>query len=218
MKIPFWLYHIISTVVATCICGGINTGVSYVLYMGKEDETKMFTWPSTMAGDVVVTILSTAVITWLMSSQLTLLDCNGGKPLHITHKPTLESMPAMLHSLARRAHISLLSRTDFWRNLLQMIWTGTILGLIMTPVLGTIFVVVGYFATNDEWPMRSILIYKGTLGALLGVMLQPFIVWLAATELEDGSPAKQLQEEETSNAVFGDEEEGKVREEEDAEQ
>lgn len=213
IDIPFKLYFVASTIIATCICGGVNTFSTYILYMGKEDETAMWAWPSTVAGDVVVTIVTTAIITWILSSQLTMLDMSKEKPLHVTHKPKLESLPVKLHPLARRAHISLLSRTNFWNNLLQHVLVGTVLGLILTPLIGTPFVVAGYYLTNDEWPMKTLLIYKGVLGGLLGFLLQPFIVLMAAVELGDDSDAKQSQED--TSDVVDEEEGGKAQTEED---
>lgn len=214
IDIPFKLYFVASTLIATCICGGINTFSTYILYMGKEDETSMWAWPSTVAGDVVVTIITTAIITWILSSQLTMLDMSKEKPLHVTHKPKLESLPVKLHPLARRAQVSLLSRTNFFNNLLQHVLVGTVLGLILTPVIGTPFVVAGYYLTDDEWPMKTLLIYKGVLGGLLGFLLQPFIVLMAAAKPDDDSPEKQLQEEDSSDAV--DVEEGDNAETEEA--
>ena len=212
MDVPLWLYVTVSTVLGTLISAGINTAISYALYYGKEAETAMFAWPSTLAGDVVLTCIIGSIITWLVSGQITLGDMDKDTPLRITQRfLRKEALPGeWLPALAEASYRTIFNNDDtqkagsssWWQNFAFIVMTGALVGIGLVPVLGTVFVLVGYLAFDDAWTMKSLLLYKGVLGGVMGLLLQPLIVLLVSTKpppVDDGEATKDTVTQTTNN-------------------
>ncbi|CAB9517721.1 Protein of unknown function (DUF2456) (Partial), partial [Seminavis robusta] len=161
LHIPLSAYVVISTLICTAISGGMNTAISYALYAGKEAETMMFAFPSTVAGDVVLTCIIGSVITWLISGQLALGDLGDAGPLRITGLPwkSAEELPGtLLAKLAVASYQPILekkdddkARTHPVRNFMYCAATGALVGLVLlVPTLGLIFILAGYFSVEHN--------------------------------------------------------------------
>ena len=214
LSIPLWAYVLVSTLLCTGISGGINTAISYALYAGKEAETLLFAFPSTVAGDVILTCMIGSIVTWLISGQLALGDLADSGPLRITTGlpwKSADELPRFLQTLAVASYQPILertkgqdaekaARTNPVRNFVYCAATGAVVGLVfLVPTLGLTFILAGYFAVEHNaddgdiiWDMPTLLLYKGLLGALMGLVEQPLIVLLIATK---PVPADKMEEE-----------------------
>ena len=158
-----------------------------MLYNGKEDETAMFAWPSTVAGDIVVTSMMGAVITWIIATQLTLGDCEKSTPFKLTHRIESSKLPQMLQTFAgfSRRKIGDVEAGSCLCNFVAIGLVGAVVGLVFTLTIGVAFVLVGLFALNDTWTLESLLIYKCILGFLNGLVVQGLAVLMASTLMEE---------------------------------
>jgi len=203
MDVPLWLYTAIGTLICTGISAGANIGLAYVLYNRKEAETAMFAWPSTIAGDVAVTSIVGSIITWLIGTQLTLFDLSKTTPLNITGTDGMSKavLPSFLHPLAEASYQSIPDKDipSTLRNLVFVVFVGALLGVILVPTLGVIFILLGHYVvvTEDGWSMRELMLYKGIFGGIMGLLLQPLIVLLVATKPK--APIKHLEAEDAES-------------------
>lgn len=225
MNIPLWLYAVISTIITIILSAVINAAVSYPIYDGKIEQTSLFAWPSTIAGDVVVTTIVNTMITWFLSCQITLGDFSRTKPLHIIipskHKDE-NFLPFYLRRLAQASYRSICNKKNnnntkneeatktqsCWgstiQNIIFILVVGALVGVCLVPFISIIFtLIIGYVILQDQFTsMKMILIYKGCLGGIMGLILQPLIIYLISTKppiIPDTS--KETEEEEESADV-----------------
>ena len=187
MDLPLWLYALAGATIAGIISSAINGGVTYLLYNGKEAETAMFAWPSTVAGDIVVTSMLGTVITWTIATQLTLGDCDRSEPFKLTKRIPASRLPSCFSQVAvyARRRIGDKESGSILCNLVTVALVGAAFGVVFTVTFGVAFMLVGLFALQDTWTLESLLIFKCILGFINGAKVQGTAVILASTLSED---------------------------------
>jgi len=215
IKVPFWLYWAQNVSIQTAICGTLNGTITYFMYKDKMDV--MTLWgeiPNTIAGDVVVVIGLTVSITYMITVQRVLADCNKhnseSSPFYIYNRPTLESIPERLHPVVHRTHRRLFDfdgsnnrfRT-FVHNLVYIGIPGVALTVSLELLLGMTFIAGGQLITKDVWTIQSLTIYKSVLGVLIGFCMSAPTVWLTGVELP---PEEDQQEQDSAQGEIAEEE------------
>jgi hypothetical protein len=186
ITLPFRVYLIVSTIIATSISGLMNTLLTYIFYDLLGDQEN----PPTMGAialDVVVTTMLTALNAWFLGGHFCMLDTRGHGVFDITRRPQLDSIPKQLHFLLYRAQAWVLD--DVCTNLRQWAVTGFLLGVVETATVGVIFILAGKYALNVE-SIKELLIYKFSLGAIVGFENHVLVTILAATVIEEEGEVK----------------------------
>ena len=102
--LPFRLYLVLGTIVATAIGGGLCGGMGFAMYNdAKVELLSLWTFPETVVGDITVTCVVTGVVTTLVSSQVTKADCAKGLCNRLPIAPRPRINPCV-RTLARHLH------------------------------------------------------------------------------------------------------------------
>jgi len=70
-KLPAWLYLILNTLISALIAGAIDGGIAAAMYHPDiYKEVKVFAWPNTLAGNILLTTLIQSTLTWFICHSL----------------------------------------------------------------------------------------------------------------------------------------------------
>jgi len=70
-KVPAWIYLILNTFVSALISGSIDGGLAAAMYHPDiYQDVKVFEWPNTLAGNILLTAWIQSALTWLICQTL----------------------------------------------------------------------------------------------------------------------------------------------------
>lgn len=168
MRLSFKTYWAVTTGLTTCLGAGSGGGIGYAMYDdAKVALLSLWTFPETVVGDVVVTMLIIGVLTTLTSSQLTKRDLAMGmcNRLIVIHSP-----PNLVRFRPLRVLHNSLCGPGAPRSMVRVVVdcfvVGLLLGACTTLLVGVPFIVAGWLWTGDEWTRTGFAWFKACVGAL----------------------------------------------------
>ncbi|KAF2965487.1 hypothetical protein GQX73_g8103 [Xylaria multiplex] len=176
------------------VAGAINFAVAYGLYGMVNDTSKppirLFQFPSTLAGDTVVTLLIQFITTWILDSLLINRDLNRGgvQPIGFIREPKLRLLRWFMF-LDQKEKTYKSRRVKLWLMYLYLHTTRPLILAILAFAgvfglsLGILTILGNQQAGHWDWYYSSRWtpeIFKTIQGAVLGLLFTPLVIifWL----------------------------------------
>eukprot|EP00040_Diaphanoeca_grandis_P039998 m.260891 g.260891 ORF g.260891 m.260891 type:complete len:299 (-) comp40836_c0_seq1:681-1577(-) len=190
-------YLTLNSIVPMFIAGGLCIGVAFALYPTSklnESPAGVFLWPSTIAGDLIVTSIMMGVMTWVISSGLALSDDFKQAPLHITSYPELAWLPAWC--IEKWPQIQPIFYSDpaiedppsKCSAILHELKSGLLLGVIVAGVVGLPLSLL-LLVKQNVWTLHELVVLKALYGGLVEI---PVAFISVATALHQCKERRQL--------------------------
>jgi len=177
----------------------INGGLAAIMYHGQH-QIKVWDWPNTLGGDIIITTLLTGILTWIIASNLVMRDLRVGVPL----LGKMGSLGIYSPEFRRGRFYNWFLRTE---DLIRLPGKGNwkkhflkFLGLILRGIPFTIiwFIVFApatlgvmmaleYGAHIRLWWVSAV-VFKAIWGAGMGFFITPVVGLMAMASYEDNSP------------------------------
>lgn len=187
---PYWAFTtLLSATIGAGGCGGSAWGM-------YDDERaallSLWTFPQTVAGDVIVTMLITALLTTVASSQLTKRDLAMGvcNRFIMIHSPPTSAPLRPLRTLERWLPSICVPgasprRAVCW-PLVDLCVAGLVLGAVTSMLVGIPAIAIGWAVSRDAWTRAGFAWYKAVVGALTSGAVHSIVCYTASISAGDG--------------------------------
>eukprot|EP01116_Phalansterium_solitarium_P006718 TRINITY_DN19066_c0_g1_i1.p1 TRINITY_DN19066_c0_g1~~TRINITY_DN19066_c0_g1_i1.p1 ORF type:complete len:261 (+),score=29.25 TRINITY_DN19066_c0_g1_i1:61-843(+) len=214
LNAAFWIYLIVNQALGSAVLdGGINAFLAWLTYKDASD-TGLWVWPSTLAGDIILTALLEPFLTWVIGGALASADirkrkwfCNSELP----NTPYPRFLKGLRWILTPEAFN--FSKGDRWWTFFFKLFFCIRGGLLFS--VPYIFIVGGgvsgittaIVGADYRFTMAQCIVYKAVYGAVFALFVTPVVAWLA---LAQPAPSKYTVGERTGPeiAIGGDPETG----------
>ncbi|KAF4709686.1 hypothetical protein FOZ63_000194 [Perkinsus olseni] len=180
------LYLLITLLITTVISGTVNALLALAMYSErKATATRVWSFPNTLGGDLIITAIVTCIVTWVISPSLAMRDLVIGSPIRI--KPS--SFPKFPMSMPRWfTHRPLFvsdphDRVSRGVALLHQLRAGFVVGLAFAVFLAVpISIVLGVAEARAGggavWHRKTLVWVKALFGGLGAALCAHLSLWI----------------------------------------
>ncbi|KAF4671733.1 hypothetical protein FOL46_009960 [Perkinsus olseni] len=180
------LYLLITLLITTAISGTVNALLALAMYSEKKAAaTRVWSFPNTLGGDLIITAIVTCIVTWVISPSLAMRDLVIGSPIRI--KPS--SFPKFPMSMPRWfTHRPLFVSDPHDRvargvALLHQLRAGFVVGLAFAVFLAVpISIVLGVAEARAGggavWHRKTLVWVKALFGGLGAALCAHLALWI----------------------------------------
>jgi len=203
------LYLVVMMMVGAALLDAIiNGGIAALMYHG-HGTIRMWSWPNTLGGDIMVTTLLTGILTWIIASNLVMRDLRVGVPLLgkmgslDIYSPKFRQGWFYNYFLRMEDIIRLPGKGNWIKhflNFLGLVIRGIpftiICFIIFAPATLAVMMALEYGADIHLWWV-SATVFKAIWGGGLGFFITPVVGLLAMASYEENEP-KEINSDESS--------------------
>jgi len=203
-KVPAAIYLVLNTIVSSLLSGGISAGITAAMYHPDiYKEVKLFVWPNTLAGNILVTTIAQSGISWFLIGAL-IRNGQRAKVLGIGrfHRPKCLDAGRLSWFLQTEDLLKCncpCNCCKWMYRVLKAIVRAVLFGFIMVWLVGwpAVLILLGVEVTSiDEYEYWWLILLIGVYAIVLQVIITPFISYLAlASPLEEGEDEARQYEE-----------------------
>ncbi|KAF4676873.1 hypothetical protein FOL47_004576 [Perkinsus chesapeaki] len=193
ITLPWRLYVLITLVITTAISGTVNALIASAMYTEqKAAATKVWSFPDTLGGDLVVTAIVTCIVTWILSPSLAMRDLVIGSPLRIKPSSLPKYPISMPWWFTHRPLFVSDPRDPVGRGqaLLHQVRGGFIVGigfaLFMALPIAIVLGVAESKATGKIWHRLTLIWLKAFFGGLTATFCAAMSLWILANQFTTG--------------------------------
>lgn len=194
------LYLIIMMTIGAALLDAIINGGLAALMYHDQGNIRVWEWPNTLGGDIIITTLLTGLLTWIIASNLVMRDLRVGVPLLgkmgslNIYSPEFRRGKFYNYFLRMEDLIRLPGKGNVKKHFVKFILLvlrgipfTLIWFIIFAPATLAVMMALEYGANiNLWWP--SAVVFKAIWGGGMGFFITPVVGVLAMASYED--PAK----------------------------
>jgi len=191
-KIPAPIYIVLNTLLSSIISGIIEAGIAVGLYQNTYRKVRIFAWPDTLAGNILITTLLQCAVTWFLCHSL----IRQGQRANILgigrfHRPSCLDSTFSRVFFQSEDILQCPPKKGILHLLLSFIksWArGLIFGFLMVFVIGwpTTLIIFGIEESHiTHYRLWWLVIIMGIYGFCLSLVTTPIITYLALASPED---------------------------------
>jgi hypothetical protein len=209
------LYLIVMMTIGAALLDAIINGGLAALMYHDQGNIRVWEWPNTLGGDIMVTTLLTGILTWIIASNLVMRDLRVGVPLLgkmgslNLYSPEFRQGKFYNYFLRMEDLIRLPGKGNWKKHFVKFILLvlrgipfTLIWFVVFAPATLAVMMALEYGAgINLWWP--SAVVFKAIWGGGMGLFVTPAVGVLAMASFEDNE-AKSV----NSDAADADSESG----------
>jgi hypothetical protein len=209
------LYLIVMMTIGAALLDAIINGGLAALMYHDQGNIRVWEWPNTLGGDIIITTLLTGILTWIIASNLVMRDLRVGVPLLgkmgslNLYSPEFRRGKFYNYFLHMEDLIRLPGKGNWKKHFVKFVLLvlrgipfTLIWFVVFAPATLAVMMALEYGADiNLWWP--SAVVFKAIWGGGMGLFVTPAVGVLAMASFEDNE-AKAI----NSDATDGDSESG----------
>jgi hypothetical protein len=191
------LYLIVMMTIGAALLDAIINGGLAALMYHDQGNIRVWEWPNTLGGDIIITTLLTGILTWLIASNLVMRDLRVGVPLLgkmgslNLYSPEFRRGKFYNYFLRMEDLIRLPGKGNWKKHFVKFVLLvlrgipfTLIWFVIFAPATLAVMMALEYGADiNLWWP--SAVVFKAIWGGGMGLFVTPAVGVLAMASYED---------------------------------